>query len=185
MVGHNHTNEIIAEIRKVVGFLGENTEYASTELQPLNEEAEPATLVLGDIPSKTCFSIVAKTAGLAGNDITIQLVAPSAASQSLGVVVVGKTITVNLATNEESVVTTTAAQVVEALNTDNNSKALIVAALVENDGSGVVAGMDQAIHLGNGADADVVSAAHLNDVIQALDEVRTCLNRLLILIKDF
>ena len=74
-----------------------------------------------------------------GNDITAQLKDPGAANQALGVSVTGKAITVNLATDDAGAITSTAAQVVDAINGNLAASDLVFAAKYRtNAGAGVV-----------------------------------------------
>ncbi|HEX5542048.1 MAG TPA: M14 family metallopeptidase [Micromonospora sp.] len=73
-----------------------------------------------------------------GNDISVELANPGAASRPLSVSVTGNAIRVSLATNSSGSVTSTAAQVVAALNT--NAGSLVKAYTYRgNTGTGVVA----------------------------------------------
>ncbi|WP_424534904.1 OmpL47-type beta-barrel domain-containing protein [Sphaerisporangium viridialbum] len=75
-----------------------------------------------------------------GNDITAALVNPNAASSPLSVAVNGKDIVVNLATNASGAITSTAKQVVDAVNADPAASALVTANTYRgNAGAGVVA----------------------------------------------
>jgi predicted secreted protein len=85
------------------------------------------------------ITLTANVAGVAGNNIALVLVAPGTANQALTVSVAGTVITANLATNGASAVTTTAAQLVAALN-NNVAVANLVTVIIKagDDGSGVV-----------------------------------------------
>lgn len=73
-----------------------------------------------------------------GNDITVELKNPGQASQLLSVRIDGKKITVNLATDASGKITSTAKQVVDALN--DKASALVTATTYRgNAGSGTVA----------------------------------------------
>ncbi len=75
-----------------------------------------------------------------GNDVTAALLNPAAASSPLSVAVAGKAITVNLATDAAGAVTSTAAQVVDAINASPAAAALVTATKFRtNTGAGVVA----------------------------------------------
>lgn len=77
--------------------------------------------------------------GTVGNAITVAYVDPGAASQALGVVVAGNAITVNLATDAGSLITSTASEILAALEASAAAMALISVALAAgNDGTGVV-----------------------------------------------
>src|SRR5262245_7076397 len=62
-----------------------------------------------------------------GNDVTVQLKDPGAASQALGVSVNGSAITVSLATDDAGKVTSLARDVVAAINADAAASALVLA----------------------------------------------------------
>jgi hypothetical protein len=84
--------------------------------------------------------------GAAGNSISVTYVNPGTASAALAVTVADKDITVSLATNGSSVVTSTAAQVSAAVAADSAAAALVgtPANAGGNDGTGVVAAMSKA-----------------------------------------
>jgi hypothetical protein len=74
-----------------------------------------------------------------GNDVTAALVKPADPSSPLSVSVAGKAITVNLATDATGTVTSTAAQVVDAINASPAAAALVTATKFRtNAGAGVV-----------------------------------------------
>ena len=101
--------------------------------------ARSASAVLGG-EDNAAVMITAAASGSDGNAITVALVDPGAASQSLSVAVAGTAITVTLATDTASAVTTTADELVAALSGDTEAGALVVAALADgSDGTGVVA----------------------------------------------
>ena len=78
--------------------------------------------------------------GANGNNVRIRYVDPAAANAALSVVVTANTdITVNLATNGASAITTTAAQIKAAIDAHDDAKKLVtVANAGGNDGTGVV-----------------------------------------------
>ena len=85
------------------------------------------------------LTFLAKTAGAAGNDITVALVDPSGNDQDLAVTVSDNAISVSLATGEDGAITSTAREVRDAVNADSEAAALVAASLAPgNDGSGVV-----------------------------------------------
>ncbi|MEV0397378.1 M14 family metallopeptidase [Polymorphospora rubra] len=74
-----------------------------------------------------------------GNDTTVSMIDPGAAGQPLTVLVSGRTVVVSLATDGAGAVTSTAAQVVAALNGEPASSALLTASTYRgNAGAGVV-----------------------------------------------
>ncbi len=60
--------------------------------------------------------VTADNAGTAGNDITVEFVDPAANGATLGVVVTGNDIVVNLATDAGSAITSTQGEVATAVN---------------------------------------------------------------------
>ena len=79
----------------------------------------------------------AKGTGIEGDGIKIDYVNPSAPSQSLSVTVSGKTITVNLATDVSSNITTTATLLKARIELTSTALALVTPTLV-GDGSGIL-----------------------------------------------
>ncbi|MFA9431975.1 M14 family metallopeptidase [Egicoccus sp. AB-alg2] len=78
-----------------------------------------------------------------GNDLRIRTINPGAADSPLSVSVAGNDITVGLATNGAGALSSTAAQVVAALNADPAASALVFAYTYRgNAGGGVVAAQD-------------------------------------------
>lgn len=81
-----------------------------------------------------------------GNDVSVALTSPGAANAPLSVAVVGSAITVSLATNASGAVTSTAAQVVAAINASPAASALVIAYTYRgNAGGGVVAATSAAL----------------------------------------
>lgn len=101
----------------------------------------------------------ANAAGSPGNDITIQHIDPADVDQPLIVSVRGKAIRVRLATNAGGAITSTAAQVIAAVNAHWMAGHLVTAAdVVGSSGAGLVAA--QAVtHLAGGADMDATHAS--------------------------
>lgn len=79
----------------------------------------PAELVVGDLKFQ------AKTAGTAGNSITITVVDPAGNNAALSVAVVGTAITINLATDGSSNPTSTATLVKAAMDASTAASALV------------------------------------------------------------
>ena len=76
---------------------------------------------------------------LGGEEISAEFKDPGAPNSPLSVVVNGKDIVVNLATNAQGAITTTAAQIVAAINASPEASALVTAATYRNNaGNGVV-----------------------------------------------
>jgi phage tail sheath protein FI len=100
---------------------------------PGAEAAGEASAILGT--GTSALTITADTAGIAGNAISIRLRNPGATSQSLSVSLTDKAITVNLATDNAGVVTSTPALIKTALDANAGIAALVS---VASGGSGVV-----------------------------------------------
>jgi hypothetical protein len=74
-----------------------------------------------------------------GNDVQVELINPATAYSALAVSVVGTRITVRLGTGSPRILTSTAAQVRDAINADPNAAALVTAyTWAGNAGSGIV-----------------------------------------------
>jgi hypothetical protein len=100
----------------------------------------------------------AKEAGTEANSIRVRYVDPGAPSASLSVGVSGNDITVNLATDGSSVITSTATQVKDAVNAHATAKNMVSAALKSgNDGTGVVTAL-AFTNLANGTDGEMRAA---------------------------
>lgn len=98
------------------------------------------------------LTYTADTAGAAGNDITVAYVNPGTASAALAVTVTGSAISVSLATDASSVITSTAALVRDAVNAHATASTLVTAAnATGNDGTGVVTAL-AATNLTGGVD---------------------------------
>ena len=86
------------------------------------------------------FTAVAPEA--AGENVTVEFVDPGAINQPLTVTVVGDAVTINLATDGAGAITTTAAELMAAVNADTDASALVTVSTASgNDGSGVVTAM--------------------------------------------
>ncbi|MFB9149518.1 phage tail sheath subtilisin-like domain-containing protein [Roseovarius ramblicola] len=114
--------------------------------------ATAATLTTGRAAINTEIVLTAVTAGVAGNAITLSLVDPGDVSQALAVTVAGNAISVSLATDVSGVVTSTAGDVITALDGDASAAALVSAANgTGSDGTGVVSPTLAAQSLSGGA----------------------------------
>jgi len=105
---------------------------------PDAEGATAATLTLGNAPSNTGITFTASTAGTAGNNVRVGFVDPGENSAGLDVSINGNDLTVSLATDTEGAITSTASDVVAAVNVAE-SGLVVQAALSEGStGAGVV-----------------------------------------------
>lgn len=115
--------------------------------------AVAATLTTGRVSAKTAILYTAATAGIAGNQITVETVDPGSNSAALAVTVAGNAITVSLATDAQGAITSTAAEVYAAVNNAPAATALVAAAnATGSDGTGVVLPSRVPLALTGGAD---------------------------------
>jgi hypothetical protein len=99
-------------------------------------KAELTTAMTG---TNNDLTIRALRGGVAGNSITITLFDPTTSSTPISVAVVGTAITVTLAVDGTSTITSTAAQVRDAINANGQARSLVdVILAASNDGTGVV-----------------------------------------------
>lgn len=119
------------------------------------------------------LTYTAVTAGPGGDAISIEYVDPAANDASLSVGVVGDAITVNLATGGGGAITSTAADVLAAIEASGPAAALVTVAIdaadtgAGDDGSGVVTAMALA-NLASGANGAITStAAQVKTAIEA------------------
>ena len=97
--------------------------------------------------------------GVAGNSITITLVDPPGNNVALSVAVVASAITVTLATDGTSTITSTAAQVRDAINANSQARSLVDVVLpASNDGTGIVTAL-ASTPLAGGSDTGVETYA--------------------------
>lgn len=114
---------------------------AKVETLHVNEVAATMTTALAGTNNDLVYTGVVGL-GINGNLVTIQYVNPGTPSASLSVSVVGSVITVHLATNGGSAITSTAALVAAAITASVPASALVtVANAPANDGTGVVTAM--------------------------------------------
>lgn len=105
--------------------------------------AVAASLNTGVIVNNNAITWTAVTKGAGGNSVTVTLVDPGANNAALAVVVTGNAIVVNLATGAGGAITSTAAQVIAAVNA---AQAFCIAS---NDGASTGAAAVVAVGLTN------------------------------------
>jgi hypothetical protein len=109
-----------------------------------------ASVVTGVVGNNNAIRWTSKVHGQAGNMIAVVLKDPGAASQALSVSVSGSVITVSLATDGASAITSTASDVITAVNGDADASALVSAANEgASNGTGVVVAVAET-HLAGG-----------------------------------
>lgn len=115
-------------------------------------EAEPADAVqasanVNPTGNENGLTFTAIEYGIGGNDITVTYVDPGANDAALSVEVVGKSIVVHLATGEAGAITSTAAEILAAIEASNAASELVSVAIMaadgggSDDGSGIVTAM--------------------------------------------
>jgi hypothetical protein len=123
----------------------------SGSIQAVNAEPQRATLTTALSGANNDMVFSARIAGSKGNGISIAYVNPGTPSAALSVAVVARAITVNLATNGGSSITSTAAEVKAALEANERIADLITIANSGADtGAGVVTALT-ATNLAGGA----------------------------------
>jgi len=125
----------------------------------VNLDAVPASYETALAGDHNDLVFTAVTGGEYGDDISIAYV-DAGADETLAVAVVGKAITVTLGTAAGGAIESTAADIMDAINEDEDASALVVATLAaDNDGTGVVTAMTAKV-LGTDGDGGA-PAAHL------------------------
>lgn len=115
-------------------------------------KASKATGVVGD---NNAILWTAVAGGAAGNNIKVALIDPAGNNKPLEVTVVNNEIRVQVATGDAGAITSTASEVIAAVNASLLAKGLVVAANSgTSDGTGVVAAV-AATALAGGTDANV------------------------------
>ena len=99
------------------------------------------------------FTLTHMPGGESGNDVTIELIDPSGLNATIDIAVTGKNIAVTLASTADPALTTTALQLVTALNASDAVRGLGVVAQVKagETGAGIVAAITPHEHLAGGA----------------------------------
>ncbi|ENM5935610.1 phage tail sheath subtilisin-like domain-containing protein [Vibrio mimicus] len=110
---------------------------------PLSAAATAAALTIGTAILNDGLKLTAVKTGTEGNAISVEVLAPTAASPELAVTVTNNKISIQLASDESGALTTTAAELASALMADPAAKALVTAVIL-GDGSGDVAPVSRA-----------------------------------------
>ncbi|ENM5827491.1 phage tail sheath subtilisin-like domain-containing protein [Vibrio metoecus] len=105
---------------------------------PLSAAATSAALTIGTAILNDGLKLTAVKTGTEGNAISVEVLAPTAASAELAVTVTNNKISIQLASDESGALTTTATELASALMADPAAKALVTAVAL-GDGSGDVA----------------------------------------------
>jgi hypothetical protein len=128
-----------------------------------------AKLVTGVAESNNAILWTAKVPGTAGESIKVQLLDPAQASQDLAVSVSGDTIVVSLETSAVPAITSTAAEVIAAVNAHLVANQLVTAANAgASTGAGIVAAV-AATALDEGADWNVTPSCILAEDVDVTD----------------
>jgi predicted secreted protein len=136
-------------------------------------EATAASTTRGT--TNSALKVTADELGPSGNDITFAMVNPGN-DGVLGVTVVGEAITVSLATGATGTITSTANQVIAAINAHPAAKLLVTASLpATSDGTGVVTASAVAALTGGAvagtADYQPVARQQGADLEDSMDEI--------------
>jgi len=127
--------------------------------------AVKAALDTGVVADNNAITFTAVAAGSDGNVIKVQLLDPAGNSKALAVSISADTIVVSLATSAAGAITSTAAEVIAAVNAHLYAKTLLVAANKgASTGAGVVAAV-AATALAGGANANVVPSVILEEYV--------------------
>lgn len=121
---------------------------------PAARSAIVAQLITGTAAGNTGLTWAARASGVAGNALAVYLGVPSTANAALAITVTGALINISLATGPTAgVATTTATQLMSAINADAAASALVsVTALSGSTGAGVVAKSVKQLPLSGGVD---------------------------------
>lgn len=136
------------------------------KVQKKNTASVAASLDTGVVANNNAITWTAKKAGTPGNAIKVQLLDPAGNDKALAVSISGDTVVVSLATSAAGAITSTAAQVIAAVNAHLVAKDLVsVANKGTSTGAGVVAAV-AATALAGGTAGSALSAEGvlLNDV---------------------
>ncbi|EMK6834505.1 phage tail sheath C-terminal domain-containing protein [Vibrio cholerae] len=110
---------------------------------PLSAAATAAALTIGTAILNDGLKLTAVKTGTEGNAISVEVLAPTAASAELAVTVTNNKISIQLTSDESGTLTTTAAELASALMADPAAKTLVTAVAL-GDGSGDVAPVSRA-----------------------------------------
>ncbi|HDI3322651.1 TPA: phage tail sheath subtilisin-like domain-containing protein [Vibrio cholerae] len=110
---------------------------------PLSAAATSAALTIGTAILNDGLKLTAVKTGTEGNAISVEVLAPTAASSELAVTVTNNKISIQLASDESGALTTTATELASALMANPAAKALVTAVAL-GDGSGDVAPVSRA-----------------------------------------
>lgn len=159
------------------------------------EAAVKASKVTGVVDNENAILWTAVSGGTGGNNIKVALIDPAGNNKSLEVTVVNNEIRVQVATGDAGAITSTAADVIAAVNTSLLNGLVVAANSGTSDGTGVVAAV-AATALAGGADANVTptlilaedvvftdftqsgGVAHADQVATAYDNARVLQSRL-------
>ena len=119
--------------------------------------------------------ITAADTGTDGNKIRVKLVDPGTTSEALAVAVSGNDITVTLATDAEGAITSTANDVIEAINTSPEAGALVVADVADGSTGEGLANAEDFVQLSGGEDEPfpLNTAVLVTDVKRAIGNAGT------------
>jgi phage tail sheath protein FI len=95
---------------------------------PLSQSEVKASLLTGVVASNNALTYTSKLLGILGNKIELEIVNPGTVSATLAVTVEGRFIRVSLATDAQKAATTTATQLISAIQANAAANALVTVA---------------------------------------------------------
>lgn len=127
----------IALVSKTVSSVSNGATVIVKEVNPTTPTAATLSTNLTGTNNDLVFTAV--PSGAAGNSVTIAYIDPSGNDEELSIEVTGTDIVVNLATGGAGAITSTAAQILAAIEDNEDAAALVtVANKSSNNGTGVV-----------------------------------------------
>lgn len=138
--------------------------------------AAAATIDTGVVGDNNALTWTAKDLGFAGNGISVALVDPAGNNQAIAVNVADNNISVSLATDGAGAITSTAANIITAIEANAAANALVsVANTGASTGAGVVAAV-AATNLAGGKDGEAPTVAQYNTLVALANENKAQLN---------
>ena len=137
-----------------------------------------ATMTTGTLVAKNQLTWTAKNTGDGGNGISVTLRDPSAANQGISVTTALSAITVNLATDADSAISSTAGNVITAiLASPEASSLLTVVNTSTSDGTGKVLAVTKT-NLAGGVDANTITSAQFSALVTKYNALKVKANAL-------
>jgi hypothetical protein len=138
--GFGRQTRTLRQSADVVAKTDPSDAYLNTPIQDVPKVGTvKATLTTALTGTNNDLVFTAKRGGASFNSVRVRYVDPATPNATQSISVSGNDITVNLATNATPAITSTAAQILAAINADASASKLVTASLAaSNDGTGVV-----------------------------------------------